>query len=88
MTDGDEYGADGGIIIGRGTQAFGKKPTPLPLCPPQIPHDLCVRKLCLITAALFTITPSALTSSTARLSPYLNLNFSCNLANGVTTRTD
>jgi hypothetical protein len=33
----DEYGAFGGMRIGRGNQI---KPAPMPLCPPQIPHDL------------------------------------------------
>jgi hypothetical protein len=30
----DDYGPVGGMRIGRG------KPAPVPLCPPQIPHDL------------------------------------------------
>jgi hypothetical protein len=38
--DDDECGAIGGIKIGRGNRSTGKKPTPVPLCPPQIPHDL------------------------------------------------
>jgi hypothetical protein len=36
----DEYGAFGGIRIGRGNQSTQRKPAPVPLCPPQIPHDL------------------------------------------------
>jgi hypothetical protein len=36
MIDGDDYGAVGGMRIGRGN----RKPAPVPLCPPQIPHDL------------------------------------------------
>jgi hypothetical protein len=26
--------------IGRGNQSARRKPTPVPFCPPQIPHDL------------------------------------------------
>jgi hypothetical protein len=36
----DERGAVGGVNIGRGNQSTGRKPAPVPLFPPQIPHDL------------------------------------------------
>jgi hypothetical protein len=36
----DECGAVGGMRIGRGNQSTRRKPAPVPLCPPQIPHDL------------------------------------------------
>jgi hypothetical protein len=36
----DECGTVGGMKIGRGNQSTGRKPAPVPLCPPQIPHDL------------------------------------------------
>jgi hypothetical protein len=36
----DECGADGGMRIGRGNQSSRRKSVPVPLCPPQIPHDL------------------------------------------------
>jgi hypothetical protein len=36
----DEHEAFDGIIIGKGNRSTGKKPTPVSLCPPQIPHDL------------------------------------------------
>jgi hypothetical protein len=36
----DECGAFGGMRIGRGKGSVRRKPTPVPLCPPQIPHDL------------------------------------------------
>jgi hypothetical protein len=35
-----EYGAVGGTRIDRGNWSTQIKPVPLPLCPPQIPHDL------------------------------------------------
>jgi hypothetical protein len=35
-----EYGAVGGIRIGRGNQSTRGKPAPVPFCSPQIPHDL------------------------------------------------
>jgi hypothetical protein len=36
----DEYGAFGGMRIGRGKRNTQGKPAPVPLCSPQIPHDL------------------------------------------------
>jgi hypothetical protein len=36
----DECGAVGGMRIGKGNRNTRKKPVPMPLCPPQIPHDL------------------------------------------------
>jgi hypothetical protein len=39
MIDDDDYGAVGGMRIGRGNQSTRRKPTPVPLCPPQIPHN-------------------------------------------------
>jgi hypothetical protein len=36
----DDYGAFGGMRIGRGNRSARRKPAPVPLCPPQIPHDL------------------------------------------------
>jgi hypothetical protein len=40
MIDDDDYRAVGGMRIGRGNRSTRKKPAPVPLCPPQIPHDL------------------------------------------------
>jgi hypothetical protein len=36
----DECGAVGGMRIGRKNRSTRRKPAPVPLCPPQIPHDL------------------------------------------------
>jgi hypothetical protein len=36
----DDYGAVGGIRIGRWNRSTRRKPAPVPLCRPQIPHDL------------------------------------------------
>jgi hypothetical protein len=36
----DECGAVGGMRIGRGNRSTRRKAAPVPLCPPQIPHDL------------------------------------------------
>jgi hypothetical protein len=36
----DEYGAFGGMRIGRGNRSAERKPTPAPLSPPHIPHHL------------------------------------------------
>jgi hypothetical protein len=36
----DETGAVCGMRIGTGNRRTLRKPTPVPLCPPQIPHDL------------------------------------------------
>jgi hypothetical protein len=37
---GDECGAVGGMRIGRGSRSTRRKPVPVALCPPQIPHYL------------------------------------------------
>jgi hypothetical protein len=36
----DECGAVSRMRIGRGNWSTRRKPAPVPLCPPQIPHDL------------------------------------------------
>jgi hypothetical protein len=40
IIDYDERGAISGMRIGRLNRSTGRKPAPVPLCPPQIPHDL------------------------------------------------
>jgi hypothetical protein len=40
MIDDNDYGAVGGMRIGRGNRSTRRKPAPVPLCPLQIPHDL------------------------------------------------
>jgi hypothetical protein len=39
MKDGDECGVVGGML-GRGNHCVWRKPSTVPLCPLQIPHDL------------------------------------------------
>jgi hypothetical protein len=34
-----DCGAIGGMNMGRGNRSNRRKPAPVPLCPPQIPHD-------------------------------------------------
>jgi hypothetical protein len=36
----DEYGAAGGVKIGRGNRSSRRKPASVPFCPPQIPYVL------------------------------------------------
>jgi hypothetical protein len=38
IDDGD-CGAIGRIKFGKGNRSTGRKPAPVPICPPQIPHD-------------------------------------------------
>jgi hypothetical protein len=38
MIDEGDYGAIGGMKIGKGNRSTRRKPAPAPLCPPQIPH--------------------------------------------------
>jgi hypothetical protein len=40
IIDDADYGAVGGMRIGKGNRSTRRKPAPLPLRPPQIPHDL------------------------------------------------
>jgi hypothetical protein len=42
MIDDDEYGAVGGMRIGRGNRSPRRKPAPVPGCPPQVLHDLAL----------------------------------------------
>jgi hypothetical protein len=34
----------GGMMTGRGNGSIRREPAPMPLCPPQTPHDLSGRK--------------------------------------------
>jgi hypothetical protein len=34
-----EDGEFGGMMIGKGNRSTRRKSSPVPLCPPQIPHD-------------------------------------------------
>jgi hypothetical protein len=45
VPDDYEDGESGGMMIGRGNRSTRRKPVPVPLCPPQIPHDLTGREL-------------------------------------------
>jgi hypothetical protein len=38
--DANDYGAIGGMRIGKGNQSIRRKPAPVPLSLPQMPHDL------------------------------------------------
>jgi hypothetical protein len=40
MIDDDECGAVSGMRIGKGNRSTRRKPAPVPLSPPQIPHEL------------------------------------------------
>jgi hypothetical protein len=40
IDDDDDCGAIGGMKIGRENRSTRRKPSPVPLCPPQIPHKL------------------------------------------------
>jgi hypothetical protein len=40
MIDYVDYGAVGAMRMGRGNRSTRRKPAPVPLWPPQIPHDL------------------------------------------------
>jgi hypothetical protein len=40
IDDDDDYGAVGEMRIGRENRSTRRKPAPVSLCPPQIPHDL------------------------------------------------
>jgi hypothetical protein len=41
---GDYDGEFGGMMIGGGNRSTRRKPAPVPLCPPQISHDLTGRE--------------------------------------------
>jgi hypothetical protein len=58
----DECGAVGGLI-GRGDGSARRKPAPVPLCPPQIPHELSWTRTW--AAAVTSLRLTALTCCTA-----------------------
>jgi hypothetical protein len=39
-----EDGEFGGLMIGKENRSTWRRPAPVPLCPPQIPHDLTGRE--------------------------------------------
>jgi hypothetical protein len=45
MIDDDDCGAIGGMKIDRGNRSTRRKPVPVPLCLPQIPHDLTLARI-------------------------------------------
>jgi hypothetical protein len=65
----DEFGAVGGIL-GKGNLSTWRKPAPVPLCPPQIPHDLARTRAwasAIATARLVTVLPN----TPKKLRPFL-----------------
>jgi hypothetical protein len=44
MTDDSDCGANGGMKINKGNRYTLRKPAPVPLRPPQIPHDLTLAR--------------------------------------------
>jgi hypothetical protein len=52
MIDDDECGAVGGMRICRGNRSTWRKPAPVPLCPPQIPHT---RIIYLLWSAIYFV---------------------------------
>jgi hypothetical protein len=40
---GDYDAGEIGVMIGRGNRSTWRKPAPVPLCPPQTPHDARTR---------------------------------------------
>jgi hypothetical protein len=44
MIDDGDCGAIGGMKISRGNRSTRRKPAPVPLRPPQIPHDLTLTR--------------------------------------------
>jgi hypothetical protein len=40
MIDDDDYGTVGGMRISRGNRSTRRKPAPVQLCPPQVPHEV------------------------------------------------
>jgi hypothetical protein len=57
----DACGAVGGMRIGRGNRSTRRKPTPVPLCPPQIPRDLTWARTRVAAVGSRRLTASAIT---------------------------
>jgi hypothetical protein len=61
----DECGAVGGMRIGRGKQSTKRKPTPVPLYPPQIPHNLTWARTQAAAVESLRLTARAMARSTS-----------------------
>jgi hypothetical protein len=46
LVDGDDCTAVGGMNVGRGNRSTRRKPDPISLCPPQVPHDMTRARTC------------------------------------------
>jgi hypothetical protein len=57
----NECGVVGGMRTSRGERSTGTEPAPVPLCSPQIPHDLTRdrRRAAAVESQLLTVTPVA-----------------------------
>jgi hypothetical protein len=67
LYDGD-CGAIGVMTIGRGNRSTRRKPVPVPLCPPQIPHDLTWAQTWAAVVGSQRLTASAMARPTKYLS--------------------
>jgi hypothetical protein len=67
----DDYGAVDGMRIGRGNQSTWRKPAPVPLCSPQIPHDLTWDRTRAATVGSLRLTAWAMARPSS--SPKMNL---------------
>jgi hypothetical protein len=67
MIDDDEYGAVGGMRNGKGNQSTQRKPPTVPLCSPQIPHDLTLAQTRAAEAGSFRLTASTMARHSYRL---------------------
>jgi hypothetical protein len=59
-------GKFGGMKIGRGNRSTRRKPTPAPLCPPQIPHDQTRDRTRAAAVGSQRLTPSAMARSSCK----------------------
>jgi hypothetical protein len=76
MIDDDECAAVGGIKIGRGSRGTQSKSTSVPLCPPQIPHDLtCAATVGSRLVPILTTDPTDRNNAVATSATVLEKNY-------------
>jgi hypothetical protein len=72
MIDDGDCGAISEMKIGKGNRSTRRKPAPVPLCPPQIPHDLTRARTRPATVGSQRLTACAMARPKRNLSWYIS----------------
>jgi hypothetical protein len=70
----DECWVAGGVRIDRGNRSTRRKPAPVPLCPPQIPHDLTLARTAAVGSRRLTAWAMARLLLQVKMNGFADLN--------------